>query len=488
MSTEKQTASQGSADATTLLDEIIQSTHLPTEARQGASLALGELMSSVLSSTESQRKIDVSAIDRLIAEIDQKLSSQLDEILHHADFQKVESAWRGLKYVVDHADPKENVIVEFFDATKDELRDDFEMAPTLRESKLSRVVFEESYAQFGGVPYAAMIGQMAFDPSTPDMDLLRRISNVSAQAHAPFIASAGAGFFGLDSYEGLASRTSVSTEALKKWQSFRESPNANFVGLTLPRFLLRTPYDPVENPVKDKSFVYKETVTDDHEKYLWGNASAAFASVLTQSFAKYRWCANIIGPQSGGAVSDMPLHTFQTLGGEETKAPTETLISDVRELELANEGFIPLVWRKGSDNAAFFSAASSRKNKFFGNNPEGKAAELNFKLGSNLPYLFMVTRLAHHIRMFQRERLGSSMSRSAMESELNNWVRQYVSAQDNPSPTIMAMRPFREVHLGVEDVPGEPGWYAVSMKLRPHFKYQGSYFDLSLVGTFEAKG
>ncbi len=486
MSTEKQSAAAGGADATTLLDEIISSTHLPTEFHQGAGVALGELMSAVLAGTESTRKIDVSAIDRLIAEIDGKLSAQVDEIMHHKEFQRVESAWRSLKYTVDHADAKENIIIEFFDTTKGELAEDFDMAPTLRESKLARVVFEESYAQFGGVPYASMIGNMAFNPSTPDMDLLRRISNVAAQAHAPFVGSAGPEFFGIQSFEGLPSRTSVSTDSLKKWQAFRESPNANFVGLALPRFLLRQPYDPIENPVKNGAFIYKEKVTDNHEKYLWGHASVAFGSVMAQSFAKYRWCANIIGPQSGGAVSDLPLHTFDSLGGEETKAPTEALISDVRELELANEGFIPLVWRKGTDNAAFFSASTARKNKMFGNTPEGKAAELNFKLGSNLPYLFMVTRLAHHIRMFQRERLGSSTSRSAMESELNNWARQYVSAQENPSAAIMAQRPFREVQLTVDDVPGEPGWYAVGMKLRPHFKYQGSYFDLSLVGTFES--
>ncbi|MCB9681144.1 MAG: type VI secretion system contractile sheath large subunit [Alphaproteobacteria bacterium] len=474
--------------APTLLDEILSSARLPEEDRARSSLALGELVEGVLADTAQRGKVDVAAIDRLIADIDRKLSRQVDAILHHDRFQALESAWRGLKYVVDHADPKENVLVEYLDATKAELADDFDMAPTLRESRLSRVVFEGSYAQFGGVPYGALIGQMSFDPSTPDMALLRHVSNVAAQAHAPFVAAAGAGFFGVDSYDQLPDRTSVSTDALKKWQAFRTSPNANFVGLTLPRFLLRQPYDPIEHPVRDGSFVYAEDVSEGHESYLWGNAAAAFASCLTRSFGRYRWCANIIGPQAGGAVEDLPLHVYDSLGGQETKAPTEAAVSDVRELELAQEGFIPLVWRKGSDNAAFFSACSARKPKVFGHSPEGKAAELNFKLGSQLPYLFMVTRLAHHIRMFQRERLGSAMSRGTMEEQLNKWVRQYVSAQENPSPAVMASRPFREVHLAVEDIAGEPGWYAVNMRLRPHFKYQGSYFDLSLVGTIEPKG
>jgi type VI secretion system protein ImpC len=288
-------------------------------------------------------------------------------------------------------------------------------------------------------------------------------------AHAPFIASAGPSFFGLNSFDRLPALKDLqdifSGPRYAKWQAFRQ------------------PYDPEGNPVR--AFVYKENVDDRHDNFLWGNAAFAFASRITDSFAKYRWAANIIGPRSGGAVDDLPVHLYESLGDIEMKIPTEILISDRREYELAEQGFIALTMRKGSDNAAFFSANSCQKPRFFGSSVEAKAAELNYRLGAQLPYLFIVSRLAHYIKVLQREHIGSWKERTDLERELNTWVRQFVADQENPSSDTRSRRPLRDARVVVEDVEGDPGWYRVSLSVRPHFKYMGAYFTLSLVGKLD---
>ncbi|MCF9010939.1 type VI secretion system contractile sheath large subunit, partial [Pseudomonas carnis] len=305
--------------------------------------------------------------------------------------------------------------------------------------------------------------------------------------HAPFIAAAGPGFFGLESFTGLPDlkdlRDHFEGPQFAKWQSFRQSEDARYIGLTVPRFLLRTPYDPLEYPVK--TFAYQENVVNSHEHYLWGNTAYAFATRLTDSFARFRWCPNIIGPQSGGAVEDLPLHHFQSMGEIETKIPTEVLVSDRREYELAQEGFIALTMRKGSDNAAFFSASSVQKPKSFGISEEGRAAELNYRLGTQLPYMMVVNRLAHYLKVLQREQLGAWKERTDLELELNKWIRQYVADQENPSAEVRGRRPLRAARIVVSDVDGEPGWYRVNLTVRPHFKYMGADFTLSLVGKLD---
>jgi type VI secretion system protein ImpC len=270
-----------------------------------------------------------------------------------------------------------------------------------------------------------------------------------------------------------------------KWQSFRESEDARSVGLTVPRFLLRLPYSSTTIPVK--AFNYEEGVRGKHDAYLWGSSAFAFATRIGDSFAKYRQCANIIGPTSGGAVEDLPLHQFESMGEIETKIPTEILISERREYELSEEGFIALSMRKGSDNAAFFSANSCQKAKTFGKSKEGKDAELNYRLGTQLPYLFIVNRLAHYIKVLQREQIGSWKEKGDLHRELNAWISQYVVDMDNPSPTVRSRCPLRAAEITVEDVPGEAGWYKVDMKVRPHFKYMGAFFTLSLVGKLDKK-
>lgn len=486
-----QTALDTSRQATdeSILDRIIAETRLSPEdeaygiARRGVSAFIEEL----LKPHNQQQPVKKAMVDRMIAEIDSKLSQQMDEILHHPSFQALESAWRGLKLLVDRTDFRENTRIELINASKQDLLEDFEDSPDIVQSGLYKHVYTAEYGQFGGKPVGALISNYYFGPSAPDIKTLQYVASVASMAHAPFIASAGPQFFGLESFNGLPDIKDLKDHfegpQFAKWQSFRERDDARYVGLTLPRFLLRTPYDPVENPVR--SFVYRENVAGSHEDYLWGNTAFAFATRLTESFARYRWCPNIVGPQNGGAVEDLPLHHFESMGEIETKIPTEVLVSDRREYELAEEGFIALTMRKGSDNAAFFSANSTQKPKFFGNSEEGRNAELNFRLGTQLPYLFIVNRLAHYLKVLQREQIGAWKERTDLELELNKWIRQYVADQDNPNPEVRGRRPLRAAQVKVTDVEGEPGWYRVSLSVRPHFKYMGADFTLSLVGKLD---
>ncbi len=486
-----QTALDTSRQATddSILDRIIAETRLSPEdeaygiARRGVSAFIEEL----LKPHNQQQPVKKAMVDRMIAEIDSKLSQQMDEILHHPSFQALESAWRGLKLLVDRTDFRENTRIELINASKQDLLEDFEDSPDIVQSGLYKHVYTAEYGQFGGKPVGALISNYYFGPSAPDIKTLQYVASVASMAHAPFIASAGPQFFGLESFNGLPDIKDLKDHfegpQFAKWQSFRERDDARYVGLTLPRFLLRTPYDPIENPVR--SFVYRENVAGSHEDYLWGNTAFAFATRLTESFARYRWCPNIVGPQNGGAVEDLPLHHFESMGEIETKIPTEVLVSDRREYELAEEGFIALTMRKGSDNAAFFSANSTQKPKFFGNSEEGKNAELNFRLGTQLPYLFIVNRLAHYLKVLQREQIGAWKERTDLELELNKWIRQYVADQDNPNPEVRGRRPLRAAQVKVTDVEGEPGWYRVSLSVRPHFKYMGADFTLSLVGKLD---
>ncbi|HDZ55170.1 MAG TPA: type VI secretion system contractile sheath large subunit [Pseudomonas xinjiangensis] len=489
MSTQAATETGQRADEVSILDSIIAQTRLTPEdeaygiAKRGVSAFIEEL----LKPHNDKEPVKKAMVDRMIAEIDAKLSKQVDEILHHADFQALESSWRGLQLLVDRTNFRENIKLEIINASKQDLLEDFEDSPEITQSGLYKHVYTAEYGQFGGQPVGALIANYFFDPSAPDVKTMQYVASVASMSHAPFIASAGPRFFGLESFTGLPDLKDLKDHfegpQFAKWQSFREQEDARYVGLTLPRFLLRNPYDPEDNPVK--SFVYKENVASSHEHYLWGNTAFTFATRLTESFAKFRWCPNIIGPQSGGAVEDLPLHHFESMGEIETKIPTEVLVSDRREYELADEGFIALTMRKGSDNAAFFSANSAQKAKFFGNSEEGKVAELNYKLGTQLPYLFIVNRLAHYLKVLQREQIGSWKERTDLEMELNKWIRQYVADQDNPNPEVRGRRPLRAAQISVSDVDGEPGWYRVTLSVRPHFKYMGADFTLSLVGKMD---
>ena len=489
MSTQAASQQHDQQPNASILDGIIAQTRLTPQddgysvARRGVAAFIEEL----LKPQNQGEPVKKALVDRMIAEIDARLSQQMDEIVHHPDFQSLESAWRGLQVLVERTNFRENIKIEILNVSRADLLDDFEDSPEVMQSGLYKHIYTAEYGQFGGEPVGAIIANYYLSPSSPDIKLMQYVSSVACMAHAPFIASAGPQFFGLESFTGMPNLKDLKDHfggpQFAKWQSFRESEDARYMALTVPRFLLRTPYDPLENPVK--TFVYKETVANSHEHYLWGNTAYAIASRLADSFAKFRWCPNIIGPQSGGAVEDLPLHHFESMGEIETKIPTEVLVSDRREYELAEEGFISLTMRKGSDNAAFFSASSVQKAKLFGASEEGRRAELNYKLGTQLPYMMIVNRLAHHLKVLQREQLGSWKERTDLEIELNKWIRQYVADQENPGAEVRGRRPLRAAQIIVSDVDGEPGWYRINLNVRPHFKYMGADFTLSLVGKLD---
>ncbi|MEZ5504706.1 MAG: type VI secretion system contractile sheath large subunit [Gammaproteobacteria bacterium] len=472
-----------------LLDQIVSQTRMNRgdEGYEVAKRGVGAFIAELLRPENAEERVNKNLIDRMIDELDFQLSKQMDDILHAPAFQQLESAWRGLKTLVDRTDFSQNIKIEIINASKQDLYDDFEDAPDITKSGLYKLAYTAEYGQFGGEPVGAIIANYEFGPNSVDMKTLQNAAAVAAVSHAPFIAAAGPKFFGLDAFDGLPNLKELSSifegPQFAKWRSFRESDDAKYVGLTMPRFLLRQPYHPEENP--SKGFNYTENVSASHEDYLWGNTAFAFATRLSDSFSKYRWCPNIIGPQSGGAVENLPVHVYESMGDLEAKVPTEILISDRREFELAEEGFIPLTMRKGSDNAAFFSANSVQKAKYFGNSEEAKQKELNHRLSTQLPYMFIINRLAHYLKVLQRENIGTWKDRVELQRELNQWITAYVADQENPSAGVRSRRPLRAAKITVEDVEGQPGIYRVDLKVRPHFKYMGADFELSLVGKLE---
>lgn len=472
-----------------LLDSIIAQTSITQEDETYSVVksGVGALIQEMIMSENPEEKVNKSVIDKMIAEIDAKISAQMDEILHHEKFQALESKWKGLYFLVERTDFRENILMEIINVTKEELIEDFEDCLDITQTGIYKHVYTSGYGQFGGEPVGTIVADYEISPSNVDTKFMTKMASIAAMAHAPLIAAAGPKFFGLDSFEGLPNLKDledvINSPQYAAWKGFRKNEDSRYIGLTLPRFLLRAPYHPEDNPIS--KFVYDEDVSKSHESYLWGNTIYAFASKLTDSFANYRWCTNIIGPMSGGEVKDLPVHTFESMGGIEMKIPTEILVSDRREYELAQEGFIPLVMRKGSNSAAFFAANSPQQPKLFADTPEGNEAELNYKLGTQLPYLFAVTRMAHYIKVLQREHIGSWREREDLERELNKWAKQYVANQENPSSEIRSKRPFKSIRIDVQDVEKDPGWYRVKIALRPHFKYMGANFELSLVGKLD---
>jgi type VI secretion system protein ImpC len=335
-----------------------------SKANERIGAALAFFVDSVLSTTKSVEKIDKVVLDNQIAEIDRKISAQLDEILHHPSFQKMESAWRSLKFLIDRTDFRKNVKIDLLDVSKDELAEDFEDSPETIQSGLYKHVYVDEYDTPGGEPYGTMISNFEFDSSAPDIGLLQEISKVAASCHCPFIGSAGFDFFKKKNIHELPKiddlHTFMERSEFLRWNSFRQTEDARYIGLVLPRFAQRLPYGPDTVPVKE--FNYIESVKgDDHDKYLWANSSFAFAANMVRSFVDNGWCVQIRGPESGGKVEDLPIHLFDVGKGQQMKIPTEILIPETREFEFAQEGFIPLSFYKNRNYACFFSANSAQK-------------------------------------------------------------------------------------------------------------------------------
>ena len=489
METEMKTQAAPSAvQSLSLLDDILAESKLkPSDegyevARKGVAAFIADMLRD-----RRSEKVDRAAVDVMIAEIDKKLSAQVNEVLHHPDVQRLESAWRGLKFAVDRIDFRENIRVEILSVSKGTLQADLEDASDLTRSGFYRLAYTDEYGVLCGKPYGVMNVDYDFGPGPQDVKMLQQLAGIASMAHCPVIANAGPEFFGRSSFHDLATLNDLTSlfegPQYARWRGFRQSEDARYLGLCLPRFLLRLPYGEENVPVK--AFNFTEEVVNQHERYLWGYASTALITRIADSFAQYRWAPNIVGPQSGGTVDALPLHQYEAMGEVQTKIPTEALIPDRLELQLSEQGFIPMIYRKESDNACFMSASSAQMAKTFGNSPEGKAAETNYRLGTQLPYMFVVTRLAHYIKVLQREQIGSWKERSTLERELNQWISQYVADMEDPAPAVRSARPLRQAQVTVEDVEGQPGWYRCSLKVRPHFKYMGASFTLSLVGKLD---
>jgi type VI secretion system protein ImpC len=361
--------------------------------------------------------------------------------------------------VVERTDFRENIKLEVLSISKEDLLADLEDSPDLTKSGFYRIVYSNEYGVFGGKPFGVMNMTYDFGPGAQDVEMLRKLASVASMSHCPIVANASPEFFGDASFRSLPNLKDLKAifegPQYARWRGFRESEDARYIGLAMPRMMLRVPYG--ENGIPVKAFNFTEDVVDHHERYLWGHASNALITRITESFAKYRWAPNIIGPQAGGTVDALPLHVYEAGGEKQTKVPTEVMLTERREYELSEEGFIGLTFRKDADNAAFFSANSVQKPKTFGNTADGKAAETNYRLGTQLPYMFIMTRLAHYIKVLQREQIGSWKERGTLERELNAWIGQYVADMEDPSPEVRSRRPLRQALVTVEDVPGQPG-------------------------------
>lgn len=476
------------AEATTteanLLDQILDQgirPHTEQERSRGKEL-IEQFVQTLMKPGMVVARDTERTINTWIAEIDQKLSDQLNEIMHAEDFQRLEASWRGLHYLVHQSETGTQLKIKVLNVSKKDLLKDLERASEFDQSALFKKIYTEEYDMFGGHPFGAMIGDYEFGRHPQDLALLERIAEVAAAAHAPFISAAAPQMFGLDSFSDVGRPRDLAkifdTVEYAKWKSFRESEDSRYVGLTLPHTLMRLPYGRENVPVE--AFNFEEDVDGrDHRKYLWGNAAYAFGTRLTDSFAKCGWLATIRGVENGGLVQGLPVHTFETDEGEVAmKCPTEVAISERREKELNDLGFITLVHCKNTDYAAFFGAQSCQKPKKY-DTPEATA---NARLSTALQYLLCVSRFAHYLKAIARDKIGSFMERDECERWLNRWINNYTLANpESAGPEAKAERPLREARIEVRDDPSRPGCYEAVAFLRPHFQLEELTVGLSLV-------
>ena len=433
----------------------------------------------------------VKSITAMIAEIDHKLSEQMNQILHHQDFQKLEGAWRGLHYLVNNTETDEMLKIRVFNITK------VELGKTLKrykgtawdQSPIFKRVYEQEYGQFGGEPFGCIVGDYHFDHTPPDVELLGEMGKVASAAHCPFIAGASPTVMQMGSWQELADPRDLTkiftTPEYAAWRSLRESDDSRYIGLAMPRFLARLPYGAKSSPVTEFDFE-EETGGADHSKFAWANSAYTMATNITRSFKMYGWCSRIRGIESGGSVEGLPVHTFPTDdGGVDIKCPTEIAISDRREAELAKNGFMPLIHKKNSDFAAFIGAQSLQKPAEY----DDPNATANANLSARLPYLFAACRFAHYLKCIVRDKIGSFKERDEMQRWLNNWIMNYVDGDPtNSSEATKAKRPLSAAMVTVEEVEGNPGYYSSKFFLRPHYQLEGLTVSLRLVSKLPKAG
>jgi len=466
-----------------LLDKIIDEGRMARdESQKGwAKDIIGEFVKQVMEgSMVVSKNIDLMITSR-IAQLDRLISTQLNEVMHHPELQRLEASWRGLHFLVDQSETGEYLKIRVISISKKDLLKDMEKAAEFDQSTLFKKIYEEEFGMFGGASYGAIVGDYEFGNNPQDMSLLEKVSQVASAAHAPFIAAAAPSMFGMDSFTEIGAPRDMakifqSTE-YAKWKSFRDSDDSRYVALAVPHILMRLPYGQASVPVE--AFNYEEDVDGtEHSKYLWGNTAYALGVRLADAFAKYHWCAAIRGVEGGGLVQGLPVHTFRTDEGDiALKCPTEIAITDRREKEIADLGFIPLVHCKGTDYAAFFSTQTTNKPKAY----DTPAATANARLSSQLQYIMAVSRFAHYLKSMMRDKIGSFMSGKNVEDYLNRWITSYVLLDDDAGQDAKASHPLREARIDVTEIKGKPGVYRAVAFLRPHYQLDELTVSLRLV-------
>jgi type VI secretion system protein ImpC len=483
------TETTGAPDGARLLEEILAQGHFVRATDDGARAEeIGrakDLIAAFVDQVVDQRAFldrktqdAVKAVERMIAAIDEHLGEQLDAILHHPKLQELEGRWRGLHYLVMNSETSTSLKIRVLDVSKKELAKDLSAAVEFDRSAFFKKVYEEEYGTFGGDPFGLLLGDYEFDGSGPDIQMLQGISGVAASAHAPFLAAASPGIFDMDSFTTLDAPGDLAKicerTTLAPWRELRKSEDSRYLSLALPRVLLRVPYGEKTAPVE--GFRYEEKV-ESHDDYLWGNAAYPLAQRVTNAFSLYHWCAAIRGVEGGGLVEGLPFHTFKSAGEDVVKCPTEISITDRRENELSELGFISLCYRKNSDQAAFFGGRTVNKPALY----NLASANANARLSAELPYILATSRFAHYIKVMMRDKVGSFASRENVANYLNNWIADYVLLNDNAGHETKARLPLREARIDVTEVPGKPGAYRAIAFLRPHFQLNELTVSMRLV-------
>jgi type VI secretion system protein ImpC len=492
MSTAEQAKTPGATTTTqedNLLEKILDRTK-PIDDKERAKNKdyVGQFLRQVVQPGQVISKDVETNIKYWIAEIDKKLSGQLNEIMHHADFQKLEGTWRGLHYLINQSETGENLKIRVLNVSKKDLLKDLERAVEFDQSALFKKVYEEEYGQLGGQPYGMLVGDYEFSRHPEDISLLKMVSNIAADAHAPFVAAASPKLFNFERFTEMSAPRDLAkifdSVEYAAWKSFRESEDSRYAALTLPHVLGRLPYG--ANFKRVEAFNFEEFVDGkDHDKYLWMNAAWAYAARITDAYAKDGWMARTRGVEGGGKVEGLPVHTFPTDDGDVAmKCPTEIAISDRREFELSNLGFLPLLHSKNRDFAVFMGAQSCQKPKEY----DTDEATANAQLSSKLNYLMCVSRFAHYLKVMARDKIGSFMEVKDCETWLNRWIKGFCIANpQDAGPDVKAKKPLLDARVDVREVKGKPGWYEAVAYLRPHFQLETLTTSMRLVAEVPKK-
>ncbi|MBN1669520.1 MAG: type VI secretion system contractile sheath large subunit [Kiritimatiellae bacterium] len=462
-----------------------------SKAREAVENAVKTLAAQALSETTLISDDSVKSIEAMIAELDKKLTEQVNLILHHADFQQLEGTWRGLHHLINNTETDETLKIRVFNISKKDVSKTLKKfkGTAWDQSPLFKKLYEDEYGTPGGEPYGCLIGDYEFDHGPPDVEILSGMSQIAAAAHAPFIAAASPTLMNMETWQELGAPRDLTkifqTAEYAPWRSLRQADDAKYVGLAMPRFLARLPYGAKTEPVEEFDFE-EDTESAEHTKYCWSNAAFAMAVNINRAFKLFGWCSRIRGVESGGMVEGLPCHTFPTDdGGVDMKCPTEIAITDRREAELAKNGLMPLSHWKNTDYAVFVGAQSLHQPAEY-DDPDATA---NANLGARLPYLFATCRFAHYLKCIVRDKIGSFKERVDVETWLNKWITQYVTSDPNASEETKARYPLAAAEVQVEENASNPGYYSAKFFLRPHYQLEGLTVSLRLVSKLpSAKG